>query len=187
MPALVARTGYTGEDGFELFVDGRPMRRASGAKLLEAGKPYGLEPAGLGARDVLRLEAGMPLYGHELTEESRRCAGGQSWAVKLTKPAFTRQGGAGGAGRRRRLRPDRRASCSTDESPARDGYPVYLGDEQVGEVRSGSIAPSCRQPQHRHGLRPQGRRNARHGAGVEIRGTKHPAAVVPFPFYKRPQ
>jgi len=185
VPALVARTGYTGEDGFELFVAGTD---APGVwrKSLEAGKPFGLEPAGLGARDVLRLEAGMPLYGHELTEDISPLAGGQSWAVKLTKPAF--RGKTALAAQAAADDYDRIAGIVLEgRVPARDGYPVYLGDEQVGEIRSASIAPSCG---NRNIATAYVRKDAATPGtvlGVEIRGTKHPAAVVPLPFYKRPQ
>jgi len=183
--ALVARTGYTGEDGFELFVDGAEApgvwRRA-----LEAGKPLGLEPAGLGARDVLRLEAGMPLYGHELTEHISPLAGGQQWAVKLQKSAF--RGKEALAAQAAADDYDRIAGVMLEgRVPARDGYTVYLGEERVGEIRSASIAPSC-------GNRNIATAYVRKAAaapgttlGVEIRGTKHPATVVPLPFYKRPQ
>src|SRR6185437_2342603 len=87
-PAIVARTGYTGEDGFELFVDGADAL-AIWTALLHDNAGAGLIPAGLGSRDVLRLEAGMPLYGHELTEEITPIQAGLNWAVKLNKPEFT--------------------------------------------------------------------------------------------------
>jgi len=183
--ALVARTGYTGEDGFELFVEGE---HAPGLwdKALDAGNRHGLEPCGLGARDVLRLEAGMPLYGHELTETISPLAGGQQWAVKLNKPSFVgkealaAQAAADGY--------DRIAGIMlAGKVPAREGYAVFSGDERVGEVRSASIAPSA-------GNRSIATVFVRKEAtapgtvlGVEIRGTKHEATVVPLPFYKRPQ
>ena len=87
MPAVIARTGYTGEDGFELFVDNQNAPAMWNA-LLRAHAVEGLVPCGLGARDVLRLEAGMPLYGHELTEEITPVQAGQTWALKMTKPQF---------------------------------------------------------------------------------------------------
>ena len=181
--ALVARTGYTGEDGYELFVEG-PEAPRLWQILLDAGKPFGIEPAGLGARDVLRLEAGMPLYGHELTEEISPLAAGQAWAVKLNKPEFT--GKAALAEQAAGDSYDRIAGVLLEgRVPAREGYPVYLGEERVGEVRSASIAPAV------------GNRNiatvyvrkdaAADGAqlGIQIRGSRHPARVVPLPFYKR--
>ncbi len=87
VPATIARTGYTGEDGFELFVDGERAPEIWNA-LLRDHAADGLEPCGLGARDVLRLEAGMPLYGHELTETITPVQAGQSWALKMNKPDF---------------------------------------------------------------------------------------------------
>ncbi len=86
VPAVIARTGYTGEDGFELFVDG-PDAAGFGTRC-SRHRTEGLEPCGLGARDVLRLEAGMPLYGHELTETITPVQAGLNWALKLDKPEF---------------------------------------------------------------------------------------------------
>lgn len=183
--ALLARTGYTGEDGFELFVDGAD---APGLwrTLLEAGRERGLEPAGLGARDMLRLEAGMPLYGFELTEEISPLAGGQQWAVKLAKPSFV--GREALAEQAARDDYDRIAGLVLDgRVPARPGYPVYLGDERVGEVRSASIAPSLENRNVATALVPKGAGVPGTALGVEIRGTKHEARVTPMPFYKRPQ
>jgi aminomethyltransferase len=83
---LISRTGYTGEDGFELYVDASEVVALADA-LLAAGAPRGLEPAGLGARDSLRLEAGYPLYGHEITAEISPLTAGLGWTVKLDKGA----------------------------------------------------------------------------------------------------
>ena len=138
------RTGYTGEDGYEIL----PRRRvpATGA-LAHAARArqatWGLEPAGLGARDVLRLEAGMPLYGlTSSTEDVSPLAGGQSWAVKTAKPDYL-----GKAALVAQLADDgfdRIAGVVlAGRVPARGGYPVYLGAERVGEVRSASLAPAC--------------------------------------------
>ncbi len=85
--AVVSRTGYTGEDGFELIVGARAAVDVWNA-LLESGKPHGIVPCGLGARDTLRLEAAMPLYGHELTESIDPFSAGVGWAVKLDKGDF---------------------------------------------------------------------------------------------------
>jgi aminomethyltransferase len=183
--ALVARTGYTGEDGFELFVDGAD---APGLwrRLLETGAGAGLEPCGLGARDVLRLEAGMPLYGHELTETITPLAGGQQWAVKLAKPAFV-----GKEALAAQAAADEYARVAgvvlSGRVPARDGYAVFAGDEPVGEVRSASIAPSVGNRNIATVLVRKDAAAVGTVLGVEIRGTKHEATVVPLPFYKRPQ
>ncbi|MBV8600271.1 MAG: hypothetical protein JO359_01780, partial [Candidatus Eremiobacteraeota bacterium] len=87
IPLLLARTGYTGEDGFELFAPNAHAVRLW-ETLLERGSSAGLDPCGLGARDVLRLEAGMPLYGHELEEDITPLQAGLGWAVKFEKPGF---------------------------------------------------------------------------------------------------
>jgi aminomethyltransferase len=180
--ALVARTGYTGEDGFELFVDGADAPKVWRA-LLERGAAAELAPAGLGARDVLRLEAGMPLYGFELTEEITPIAAGQGWAVKMNKPTFVGKEALA-------------AQIAVDDYdrivglemhgrvPARPGYPVRLGGKLVGETRSASPAPSLGKNVATVLVRKEA------GAvgtvvGVEIRGTEHEASVVPLPFYKR--
>ncbi len=138
--AILARTGYTGEDGFEIFVDGGDAGAIWDA-LLDANRDAGLMPAGLGARDVLRLEAGMPLYGHELTENITPLQAGLNWAVKLAKPTFVgkvaleKQHAADDFARIVGIIMDGRA-------PAREGYRVFRGEKHVGEVRSGSVGPS---------------------------------------------
>jgi aminomethyltransferase len=181
--ALIGRTGYTGEDGFELFVDGEDAPGLWRA-LLDSGRERGLEPAGLGARDMLRLEAGMPLYGFELTEEISPLAGGQQWAVKLGKPAFVGKDAL--AQQAARDDYDRIAGLVLEgRVPARTGYPVYLGDERVGEIRSASIAPSVGNRNVATALVAKGAGAPGTALGVEIRGSKHEAHVVPLPFYKR--
>jgi aminomethyltransferase len=184
IPAVIARTGYTGEDGFELFVDAADATGLWDA-LLADGREAGLVPAGLGARDVLRLEAGMPLYGHEMTEEITPVQAGLTWAVKTAKPHFL--GKAALEAQLASADYDRIVGLVLDgKVPARAGYAVYHGDERVGEIRSGSPAPSL------------GNRNiatalvapAAAGDGtrlrVDVRGTLHDASVVGLPFYKRP-
>ncbi len=180
---IVARTGYTGEDGFELFLD---SAEATGIwdLLLAENRERGLEPAGLGARDVLRLEAGMPLYGHELTEEITPVQAGLTWAVKFDKPSFVgreallAQRDAGDYPRIVGLVMEGRV-------PARSGYPVYAGSVRVGEIRSGSWGPAVQKniatALVEASAAPDGT-----PLEVEVRGTRHPATVVALPFYKRP-
>lgn len=181
--ALVARTGYTGEDGFELFVAGGDAPGLWRA-LLACGTTVGLEPAGLGARDVLRLEAGMPLYGHELTEDITPVAGGQRWAVKFGKPSFPGKDAL--AAQVARDDYDRIAGIVLEgRAPARAGYAVYAGDERVGEVRSGSLAPSVGNKNVATVLVGKSAATLGTVLAVEIRGTRHAATVVPLPFYKR--
>jgi aminomethyltransferase len=181
--AVIARTGYTGEDGFEIFCAAEDATNLWDT-LLAAGRPAGLEPAGLGARDVLRLEAGMPLYGHELTEEITPVQAGLGWAVKFAKPAFVGRAAleaqlAGGDY-------DRIAGLILDgRVPARSGYPVFAGESRVGEVRSGSMAPSVANKNIATALVARSAAELGTRLEVEIRGTRHGATVAPLPFYKR--
>jgi aminomethyltransferase len=181
--AVIARTGYTGEDGYELFVEGAD---APGLwrTLLERGRGVGIEPAGLGARDVLRLEAGMPLYGFELTEETSPLAGGQSWAVKIAKPDFL--GKAALVAQQASDDFDRIAGVVlAGRVPARGGYPVFLGAERVGEVRSASLAPAYGNRNVATVLVSKAASAPGTLVEIEIRGARHAATVVPLPFYKR--
>ena len=183
VPAIVARTGYTGEDGFEIFVDGAHAAETWRA-LLDAHQEEGLEPCGLGARDVLRLEAGMPLYGHELTEQITPVQAGLDWAIKLNKPEFV-----GKAALERQLAVDEYQRIvglvMSGRAPARENYPVWLGDRIVGTVRSGSIAPSVGNKNIATALVSKEAASEGTPLEVEIRGTRHEAIVVPLPFYKR--
>jgi aminomethyltransferase len=184
IPAIVARTGYTGEDGFELFVDAGDAARLW-RRLLDAGGADGLEPAGLGARDMLRLEAGMPLYGFELGEELSPLAGGQGWAVKTNKPDFP--GKSVLASQLASDGYDRIAGVMLEgRIPARSGYGVFAGDARVGEVRSASVAPSCGGRNIATVLVPKEFAAVGTELDVEIRGARHGARVTQLPFYKRP-
>ena len=183
--AVIARTGYTGEDGFEMFVENGAAARIW-RTLLREHSAEGLQPCGLGARDVLRLEAGMPLYGHELTEEITPVQAGQTWALKLDKPQFigrealAAQLEAGDFSRIAGLVMEGRA-------PAREGYAVWWQGRLAGEIRSGSPAPSVNNKNVATALVPRDAATPGTVLEVEIRGTKHPATVVALPFYKRPK
>ena len=180
---VIARTGYTGEDGFEIFCAADCATNVWDALLAE-GRPHGLEPAGLGARDVLRLEAGMPLYGHELSEEITPLQAGLSWAVKLAKPAF--RGRAALEAQLAGNDYDRIAGLILDgKVPARSGYPVFAGGQRVGEVRSGSTAPSVGNKNVATALVGASAAALGTRLEVEIRGARHAATVSPLPFYKR--
>ena len=185
VPALIARTGYTGEDGFELFVDGDDAPELW-QKILRDESQHGLEPCGLGARDVLRLEAGLPLYGHELTEKITPVQAGLTWALKLNKPEFI-----GKAALAVQCDRDDYARIvglvMTGRAPAREGYIVQRDGRVVGEIRSGSIAPSLGNKSVATALVERDAATDGMRLGVEIRGTTHEATVVPLPFYKRPQ
>lgn len=183
VPAIVARTGYTGEDGFELFVDG-DRAAAIWNRLLEEHRDAGLEPCGLGARDVLRLEAGMPLYGHELTEAITPVQAGQSWALKLSKPEFV--GKAALAEQLARDEYPRIVGLVMEgRVPAREGYAVRLGERVVGEVRSGSAAPSVGGKNVATALLAKEAATVGGTVEVQIRGAWHAATVTALPFYKR--
>lgn len=141
---LVSRTGYTGSPGFEIYLpaEGAP---AMAEALLAAGKPRGLILAGLGARDSLRLEAGYPLYGHEISETISPIQAGLGWTVKFAKGEFI--------GRAALLRQHEEGPASkvalfslSDRRIARQGTPVMAGDRKVGEVLSGTLSPLLNKP-----------------------------------------
>lgn len=181
--AVIARTGYTGEDGFELFVDGGDAAAVWNGLLRDNGDA-GLIPAGLGARDVLRLEAGMPLYGHELTEEITPLQAGLKWALKFSKPRFTGKDALQAQAERDDY--SRIVGIVMDSrAPAREGYPVFLGDRKAGEIRSGSIAPSLQNKNIATALVEKEAAAPGTPLVVHIRGTAYGATVVPLPFYKR--
>jgi aminomethyltransferase len=184
-PIVLARTGYTGEDGFELMVESRDALAIWDA-VLDAGRPHGLEPCGLGARDMLRLEAGMPLYGQEMTEEIGPLQAGLGWAVKFDKPEFV--------GREALLAQseantfDRIVGLTMEgKVPARSHYPVHFNGAVVGDVRSATLAPSYGGKQIATALVPVAAAEAGTTIDVEIRGTAYPATVTAMPFYKRPK
>ncbi len=185
VPAVIARTGYTGEDGFELFVDGDDAPPIWGA-LLRDHQVEGLEPCGLGARDVLRLEAGMPLYGHELSETITPVQAGLKWALKLEKPEFV-----GKEALTDQLELDSYSRIvglvMEGRVPAREGYPVWFDGTIVGSIRSGSIAPSFHNKNVATALIAREVAAVGTRLEVEIRGKNHQATVTSMPFYKRPK
>src|ERR1700681_363806 len=179
---VIARTGYTGEDGFEIFL---PSEEATPLwdLLLAENRARGLEACGLGARDVLRLEAGMPLYGHEMTEEITPLQAGLVWAIKFDKPAF--RGKQALLAQRDGGDYTRIAGLVMEgKVPARSGYPVFANGARAGEIRSGSWAPSVQKNIATALVEPDA---AAQGTSleIEVRGVRHRAAVVPIPFYKR--
>jgi aminomethyltransferase len=185
VPGEIARTGYTGEDGFELFI---AAEAAAGLwdRLMLEGRRVGLLPAGLGARDVLRLEAGMPLYGHELDEDISPLQAGLEWAVKLEKEAFI--GKQALAEQRRRGDYHRIAGLIMEgKAPARAGYGVQFEGRPAGRICSGSPSPSLGGKNIATALLAPGAAALGNTVEVEIRGQLHPATIVPLPFYKRPR
>ena len=183
IPALVARTGYTGEDGFEVFVES-PAAGELWDILVAAGLPAGLLPVGLGARDTLRLEAGMPLYGNELDRATTPFEAGLGRVVKLAKAddfvgrdALAR---AAEAGPRRLLV----GLVVRGRGIGRHGYPVWAGDRRTGAVTSGTQSPTLGVPIAMAYVAPG---DATPGTmlEVEVRDTRAVSEVVPLPFYSR--
>ena len=183
IPALVARTGYTGEDGFELFVDWA-KGPAAWQVLAEAGRAADVEPCGLGARDTLRLEAGMPLYGNELDRLTTPFDAGLGRVVKLEKPGdFV---GRAAMERVAREGPSKRlvGLRITGRGIARHGYRVFAGERVTGVVTSGTQSPTLGYPIAMAYVAP-GDGEPGTMLDVEIRDQRVAAEVVPLPFYKR--
>jgi len=185
-PAMVARTGYTGEDGFEIFV--APDRAAAlWRRLIEVGRASGLVPAGLGARDTLRLEAKMCLYGNDIDETTTLVEAGLGWIVSLDQAKGDFTGRAALEEQKRTGAPRKLVGFEmTGRGIARHGYPVLLDDAPAGTVASGSFAPFL---QKNIGLAylPTARAVVGAELAVDVRGRPVPARVVPTPFYKRPR
>ncbi|MFC3770408.1 glycine cleavage system aminomethyltransferase GcvT [Paenibacillus sp. GCM10012303] len=183
--ALVSRTGYTGEDGFELYVSARDVIRLW-EQLLEAGQEEGLEPIGLGARDTLRFEARLPLYGQELSADISPLEAGLGFFVKLGKGDFI--GREALAAQKEQGLPRKSVGIEMiDRGIPRSHYPVYSADgRQIGEVTTGTQSPTFKR---NVGLALIETSHAAIDTElfVEIRGKKLKAKVVPTPFYKRPK
>jgi len=184
--ALVSRTGYTGEDGFEIFV-GPAHAEALWKSLLEAGKDAGLVPAGLGARDTLRLEARMCLYGNDMDETTSLVEAGLGWIVSTDEAKGDYPGRAVLAEQKKTGPPRKLVGFEmVGRGIARHGYPAIAADGTVGAVTSGTYAPYL---QKNIGLvyLPAARCAVGTEFDVEIRGRRVPARVIPTPFYKRAQ
>ncbi len=178
---VVSRTGYTGEDGVELML-GAAVAQSVWESLLAAGEERGAKAAGLGARDTLRLESAMPLYGHELNEDITPLQAGLKFAVDLDKAAF----------------PGRDALANLDAATLpklvglqmvgrrapREGYAVQAKGEVIGHVTSGTFSPTLQKP---IGMAYVAREHAAIGAELEVdvRGRAEPATIVKLPFYRR--
>jgi aminomethyltransferase len=180
--SIISRTGYTGEDGFEVIL---PSKVATSVwqRVLDAGKSLGVMACGLGCRDTLRLEAAMPLYGHELSEDVTPFQAGLRFAVDLDGRTF----------------PGREALCKVQQLPPsrvrvglelldkrvpREHYSIQLNGEPVGEVTSGTFSPTLNKPI------AMGYVDAKHAAvgaelSIDIRGSAELARVVKLPFYRR--
>ncbi|HEV3257389.1 MAG TPA: glycine cleavage system aminomethyltransferase GcvT [Gemmataceae bacterium] len=183
---IVSRTGYTGEDGFEIMV---PPVHGLATELVNRMLPHRVEqvgvpmrPCGLGARDTLRLEAGMPLYGHELSEDIDPFQAGLGWAVKMEKGDFI---GREALARRRQEPARRRVGLELEgKRIARDGAAVTRAGGEIGRVTSGTFAPTLAKAIAMAYVDADAS-----GAGtsceVDVRGKPVPARVVPLPFYRR--
>ena len=181
---LIARTGYTGEDGFELFCDARRAERLWRA-LAQAGEPLGLTPCGLGSRDTLRLEAGMPLYGNELDRGTNPFEANLGRVVKLEKGEFVGRAAlqqVQQAGPRRKLI----GLVMRDNAIARRGYAVSVEGREVGSVSSGTASPTLGEKIAMAYVPPE-----LAGIGNEfeviVRERPYRAEQVKLPFYKRPR
>lgn len=179
---ILARTGYTGEDGFEFYFPPEESPRVW-KTLCEAGKPEGLLPAGLGARNTLRLEAAYALYGHELDEETTPLEAGLAWICKFEKGDFL---GRDVLVKQRELGARKKLVGFeiTDRGIARDGHAVWVEGEVAGKVTSGSYAPFLKKSIGMAYL-PPSLAEAGREIQIEIRGKLAPARVVPLPFYRR--
>jgi aminomethyltransferase len=179
---LVARTGYTGEDGFELYCRAENATRLWSA-LVEAGAPEGLVPAGLGARDTLRLEKAYPLYGHELDETTTPLEADLEWVVKLSKSDFV---GREALLKQRDEGIKRKLVGLEMLEPgiARSSYPLFKDDANIGHVTSGTKSPSLGRS-IALGYVAIEHADLDNLVEVEIRGRKVPAKIVATPFYRR--
>ncbi len=181
VPATLSRTGYTGEDGFELYVDAADAPAVWRA-VLEAGAPEGIMPAGLGCRDSLRLEMGYALYGNDLDEQTSPLEAGLGWVVKLDKGDFV---GRDALVRQKEAGIGRKlvGFVLKERGFPRHGYPVSVGGATAGEVTSGVLSPTLG---HGIGMAYVPAEAAKPGTeiGIVIRDRAVPAEVVRPPFHK---
>jgi aminomethyltransferase len=178
----ISRTGYTGEDGFEVFVAPASAERVWDA-LLAAGKPVGLVPAGLGARDTLRLEASMRLYGNDMDEQSTVLEADLGWIVGWKKSDFI------GADVLRRQKADGTTKKlvgfeMNDRAIGRHGYDVYIDGSKAGVVTSGTQTPYLKKAIGMAYV-PSNRTEPGTELEIDVRGRRAKAAIVAMPFYKR--
>jgi aminomethyltransferase len=176
--ALVSRTGYTGEDGFEIYCAPDDAPTVWGA-LLEAGSPYGIEPVGLGARDTLRLEMGYALYGHEMDETRTPVESGLLWITKLDKGDFI---GRDAIARRKEEGPRERLVGFelTGRGVPRKDQRIMSGGEVVGTVTSGTYSPSLDRGIGLGYVPP----DTGETVAIDVRGNGVSARIVGLPFYR---
>jgi aminomethyltransferase len=181
---LVARTGYTGEDGFEIYFAPEHSEKLWN-DLMHAGESAKMIPCGLGARNTLRLEAGMCLYGHEIDDTTTPWEAGLGWICKMEKTPFL---GSDVLARQKETGVPRKLVGfeMLDKRIGRDGYPVLIAGREAGRVTSGCPAPFLKKNIGMAYVPPQ---STAVGTDIEIsiRGQAAAARIVPIPFYKRPQ
>ncbi|MGA8409827.1 MAG: glycine cleavage system aminomethyltransferase GcvT [Candidatus Acidiferrales bacterium] len=181
---LIARTGYTGEDGFEIYFAPEHSEKLW-QDLLHAGESAKMIPCGLGARNTLRLEAGMCLYGHEIDDTTTPWEAGLGWICKMEKAPFL--GSEVLAQQKQTGLPRKLVGFEMlDKRIGRDGYPVLIAGRETGRVTSGCPAPFLKKNIGMAYVPPQ---SSAVGTDIEIsiRGQAAAARIVPLPFYKRPQ
>ncbi|MEE8484065.1 MAG: glycine cleavage system aminomethyltransferase GcvT [Nitrospinota bacterium] len=177
----VSRTGYTGEDGLEILLKNEDAQMMWDA-ILEAGKDDGLIPTGLAARDLCRIEAGYPLYGHELDEGTDPISAGLKWVVKKDKGDFI------GRSAIEALKPAKKRIAFTMEGRniPREGYPIAVNGDEIGAVTSGTFSPVLQKPIGMGYISLQGITGPQTGDKIEIniRGKQAPAVICKTPFIK---
>ena len=178
----VSRTGYTGEDGFELIASNEIITTLW-ERLMELGSDHGIKPAGLGARDTLRMEMGYPLYGHELSEEDSPLEAGLGFFVDMDK-SFRGRGELGFQKKEGLARRNMAFAMTAKSPPPREGYTVWIGDEEIGVVTSGTQSPSL---QTGIGMAYINQPHAKRGTEIEIeiRGRRFPAELRKKPLYQK--
>lgn len=177
MQVLVSRTGYTGEDGYEIYCKAEDTVKLWDL-FMTSGEDLGVEPCGLGCRDTLRLEAAMPLFGHELNDETTPLEAGLSMFVKLDKEHFIAQAALSNKPLRRRI-----GLTLTDRGIAREGSDVYCDGEWVGKVTSGTKSPTLNQAIAMAMVKADYFKVE--DFEIDVRGKRLKAVRVKLPFYKR--
>lgn len=180
IPCIVSKTGYTGEDGVELYVDSSYAEKLWNA-LMESGESEGLIPCGLGARDTLRMEAAMPLYGQEMDEEVTPLETGLGFAVKMAKEDFIGKSALEEAGVPKRIRVGLKV---TGRGIIREHQDVFFDGAIIGHTTSGTHCPYLGYPVAM-ALVDAGHSEIGTQISVEVRGRKVEAEIVALPFYKR--
>ena len=181
-PCHLSRTGYTGEDGGEIICDATAATKIW-ETLFVQGEDEGLRACGLGARDTLRLEAAMPLYGHELAENINPIQAGLKFAVTLGERDFIGREAIDESLGDKTL-PQRVGLQLAGKRVAREGNPIRYQDQTVGEVTSGTFSPTLQKP-IAMGYIASSLVRVNPLLSIEIRGKSYPANIVPLPFYQR--